>query len=550
MTSTIPVQFLDRVAKQSDRVAMRVDSAEAEVSPITWGSWKRSSLEFAAALLESGARDTGTVAILAGNTPVWPIADLATLLCGKVSVGIYPTSAPVQIEKLLADSSAGVLVIDNQKQLDSVLEMREQLPSLRVIIGAGNTRGRGVVTWADWLAIGEAALDTKGDLEEEIMRTAREIGPDDPAIIVYTSGSTGEPKGAVLSHRCIAASTQSLQEALGLLESDTTLSFLPYSHAAERIAGLYSRIHCGMEATLIENTSRLWAVCELYKPTIFGGLPRYYEKLFNLVRADSQTALGILGGRVRLATSGGAALSTDVAEGLARSGITVLGAFGLTEHLCVAFNRPGDPALDTSGVAMPGTEIRIAEDGEILVRRSELTFSGYHNMPEATRAIFTEDGEWLRTGDIGALDSEGRLRITGRKKDLLALSNGKMVAPLPIEARLAGHPLIAQAVLHAEGRQFVSALILLRPEALETWAREERISGSHDELAAHPRVTGEIQKAVDEVNATLSRSESIRRFIVVGRELSVSASELTPTHKVRRKAVLEKYSAQLDALYN
>jgi long-chain acyl-CoA synthetase len=550
MSLTIPVQFLERAAMHPDRIAMRVDAVDGEEAPITWRNWRKSAFDFAAALLESSASSTETVAILAGNTPVWPIADLGTLLCGKISVGIYPTSAPVQIEKMLADSAAGVLVVDNAKQLDAALEMCDRLPALRVIIGAGNARGPGVITWDEWIDIGHIALTTTQDLEEEIEHGARMVSPEDPAIIIYTSGSTGEPKGAVLSHGCLNASARSIKKALGLLKSDTTLSFLPYSHAAERITGLYTRIHCGMETMLVKDATRLWSVCESYKPTLFGGLPRYYEKLFNMVRAEGRSASDMLGGHVRLATSGGAALSSEVAEGLARSGITVLGAFGLTEHLCVAFSRPGDPTLDTSGIAMPGTEIRIAEDGEILVRRSELTFTGYHNMPDATRAIFTEDGEWLRTGDIGALDSEGRLRITGRKKDLLALSNGKMVAPLPIEARLAAHPLIAQAVLHAEGRQFVSALILLRPESLEAWAREEGISGSHDELAAHPKVTGEIQKAVDEVNATLSRSESIRRFIAVGRELSVSASELTPTHKVRRNAVLEKYSAQLDALYN
>ena len=199
---------------------------------------------------------------------------------------------------------------------------------------------------------------------------------------------------------------------------------------------------------------------------------------------------------------------------------------------------------------MPGTEIAIAPDGEVLVRRCELTFTGYHNLPEATRATFSEDGVWLRTGDLGSLDSAGRLRITGRKKELLALSNGKMVAPLPIEARLASHPLIAQAVLHAEGRQFVSALIALNADAVAQWARTRGITGAPHELAVNAEVRSEIQSAIDEVNATLSRAESIRRFVTIGEELSVAASELTPTHKVRRNAVLEKYSAQLDALYS
>jgi long-chain acyl-CoA synthetase len=305
-----------------------------------------------------------------------------------------------------------------------------------------------------------------------------------------------------------------------------------------------------MEAMHVEDASRMWEVTASYRPTMFGGLPRFYEKLLQTAKSTKQPASEILGGRVRLATSGGAALSIDVAKALAREGVTVLGAYGLTEHLCVAFNRPDDPTFDTSGSAMPGTEIRIATDGEVLVRRSELTFSGYHNRPEATRAAFTADGEWLSTGDLGSLDERGRLRITGRKKELLALSNGKMVAPVPIEERLVQHPLIAHAVIHAEGKQFVSALIALNQEALEAWAKERGIVGSHEDMAAHPSVEAEIQKAVDEVNSNLSRAEGIRRFVTIGRELSVGASELTPTHKVRRKTVLEKFAAQLEALYS
>lgn len=549
MRPTIPVQFLDRTSKHPDRIAMTHYAASGDATPMLWKEWRDSSLVFAAALDESRARETRAVAILAGNNFVWPVADLGTILSGRTSVGIYPTSSSVQIEKMLADSAAGVLVTDDPAQLAVVLEMQERLPGLRVIVATCAASDPRVIAWNEWLDIGRKAIDARPDLAESLIATAQKIDSDDPAIIIYTSGSTGEPKGAVLSHGCVSASARCIADTLGLVESDTTLSFLPFSHAAERITGLYTRIHRGMEAALVEDPARLWDVSRSFKPTIFGGLPRYYEKLHRLVAAEGQTAMEILGGRVRLATSGGAALPVAISEGLAGGGITVLGAYGLSEHLCVAFNRPGDATFDTSGTAMPGTEIRIAEDGEILIRRSELTFSGYHNLPEATRAAFTDDGEWLRTGDLGAVDAAGRLRITGRKKELLALSNGKMVAPLPIEAQLAAHPLISHAVLHAEGQKFVSALIALRPESLEAWARHEGIDSKHEDLASHPKVTDEIQKAVDAVNATLSRAESIRRFVTIGRELSVAASELTPTYKVRRNAVIAKFSAELEALY-
>jgi long-chain acyl-CoA synthetase len=238
-----------------------------------------------------------------------------------------------------------------------------------------------------------------------------------------------------------------------------------------------------------------------------------------------------------------------VAELLDAAGLTVLGAYGQTEHLCVAFHRPERYDFDTVGVPMPGTELRIADDGEVLVRRGALTFAGYFGREGETRAAFTEDGEWLRTGDLGALDARGFLRITGRKKELIALSTGKKVAPLPIEARLAEDPLVAHAVLYGEGRKFVSALVCLRREAAEQWARSRGLALPLDELARHPALQARVQEAIDGVNAALSRSEQVRRFVVLDRELSVADEELTPTHKVRRALVTAKYGDRLDALY-
>jgi len=572
-----------------------LSGADAAARTMTWGEWRDESLSVAAALSADGVEHSRRVAILAHTGFTWPVADIGVLSAGLTSVGIYPTSSPSQIERQLSDCAARTVIVDDVSQLESIRSMRSRLPELREIVSACEMAGDDVTSWGSWIARGAAKLagsSTRSSLE----RTARNLSWSSPALVIYTSGSTGEAKGAVLSHGCIEACTESIDDALEFRESDTTISYLPYSHAAERIFGLYTRIRCGMEAGVIADQSRLWDAITEYGPTVFGGLPRYFEKIFEKLRAEHEVLkgaerarwdrtieLGIalsrmrraglqpsmdqieqwntdgalpierarsyLGGRARLITSGGATLPEEIAEYLDALGVTVLGAYGLTEHLCVAFNRPSDYRFDSVGKPMLGAEIRIAEDGEILVRRSERTFTCYLNRPEESRNAFTADGEWLLTGDLGSLDASGHLRIVGRKKELMALSNGKMVAPRPIEARLTEHPWIAQAVVHAEGRRFVSALIALRREIVEAWAHDRGIDGDYGKLVTHPLIVEKIQQAVDSVNASLSRPESIRRFVILDRELSIEASELTPTHKVRREKVLEKYSAELEALY-
>ncbi|HEV7588049.1 MAG TPA: AMP-binding protein, partial [Longimicrobium sp.] len=368
-----------------------------------------------------------------------------------------------------------------------------------------------------------------------------------------------------------------------------------FCHAAERMFGLYTRIVAGMEAALVPDHTCVWQAADAYGPTLFGGLPRFYEKAYEALHAEHlratgpareawdrtvelgterskrmqasrhvptaleeewsrvgeplfRRARGFFGGRVRRATSGGAVLPAEVAEFLDALGITVLGAYGLTEHLCVAMNRPDAYRFDTAGPAMPGTEMRIAADGEILVRRNDLSFAGYRGRPEETESAFTADG-WLLTGDLGELLEDGSLRVTGRKKELIALSTGKKVAPLPIEAALAQDPWIGQAMLYGEGRKFVSALISLRPAMLRDWRNGGADGHAPDGVLRHPDLLNVVQRAVDRVNARLSRTEQIRRFVVLGRELTAEDGELTPTLKLRRTVVAEKYRDELDALY-
>ncbi len=591
-----PALFFARAAELGDREALRQFDGLRAGERLSWREWANTSRRFAAALVATGHAPGEIVAIFAGNRALWPVADIGVMTAGLIATGMYPTSAPAQVRQLVADSGATAVVVDTIERLAVVLSERDALPMLRTII-AQDLEGpgpAGVISWEEWLERGAAHLAT-GGAEAELTRRLAAVRPDDTAALIYTSGSTGEPKGACISHRYLITSAESIRDTLDLRAGDTTLSYLPFCHAGERVFGLYTRVLCGMPATLVEDHRLIWHAARSTAPTLFGGLPHFYEKVYATLQAEREAASpaersrwddvlalgrqrsalrrrGVVvpvalddewlrrgeplfakvrhhfGGSLRLATSGGAALPTEVAEFLDAVGVTVLGAYGMTEHLCVAFHRPGAYAFEGVGPAMPGTELRVASDGEVLIRRGALTFTGYFGRAEESRSAFSADGEWLLTGDLGELDERRMLFITGRKKELIALSTGKKVAPLPVEASLAEDAWIAQAMLYGEGKKFISALIAPRRASIEEWAAHRGVHVDGD-LLAIPQVAERIQAAVERVNATLSRTEQIRRYVVLDRELSLEEDELTPNLKIRRGVVAERFRDRLDALY-
>jgi long-chain acyl-CoA synthetase len=580
---TVLRRFLDRAHASPDRIALRALAAGGAPADetLTWGAWAERSRAFAAALVEHGVREGDAVAILAGNRPLWPVAEYGVLMAGAVSAGVFPTTTPAQVAEMLADCRPRVVVVDSASQLAKVLAALPHALEGVVVCEAARAAdaappGARVVSWDAWLAAGRAALGCATTACALDARIA-DASPERIAGLIYTSGSTGEPKGACVSHAYYLASAESIRDALGLTESDTALSPLPYAHAAERVFGLHTRVVAGMEAGLVADPARLWDAARAYRPTLFGGLPRFYERLLDELRRVAATASGAdarrwarlrelgaersrlrrsgaavpaalegewrslrpladvvlahqLGGRVRVATSGGAPLAYDVAEALDAFGLTVLGAYGQTEHLCVAMHRPDDYAFDGVGAPMPGTEVRLAADGELLVRRNALTFSGYLNKPEATAAAFTPGGVWLRTGDTAEIDAAGRIRITGRQKEILALSTGKKVAPLPIERRLAEHAAVAHAVVVGDGRRHASALLFVRGDAP---------AGARATLGEH----------VAAVNASLAPHEQVRRWLALDAELTEAGGELTPTLKVRRATVASRFANLIEELY-
>ena len=597
MAETAAAAFLRRVRADGPRralAALAAGGAPADAA-LSWEEWADASRAFAAALVESGHRPGEVVAVLAGNGVEWPVAEMGILMAAGISAGVYPTSAPAQVRQVLADCAAAVVVVDSAAQLAKVRAVRGELPALRTVVAPDADAGWDAAGWEEWLARGRAALAASPEVGGELLRRTGAARPDDVAALIYTSGSTGEPKGAELSHRYLLASAESVRETLGLDGSDRALSFLPFCHAAERIFGLYTRIACGMEAGLVAEHARVWEAARAFRPTLFGGLPRYYEKAAEALRAERDAASGaererwertlalgaelsrtrraglapsaeavaewrrvgapvleraaaLFGGGVRLATSGGATLPARDAELLDALGITVLGAYGLTEHLCAAFNRPDRYRFDAAGPPMPGTELRIAGDGEILLRRCALTFSGYRGRPAETRAAFTADGEWLLTGDLGRLDADGSLRVTGRKKELIALSNGKKIAPLAVESALAGDPWIEQAMLYGEGRGYASALLVLRRQTLEAWARAQGRDPDDPSVLEDAALRASVGAAVERVNAGFSNPERVRRFALLA--TAFDGDDLTPTLKLRRAAIAERYRDRLEALYH
>ncbi len=577
---TVLRRFLQRVTEHPDRVAYRVLSAggAAADGSLTWAGWAAAARALAGALVAGGLRAGERVGVLAGNGVLWPVAELGVLLAGGVSLGVFPTCTPAQARELLVDGDARVVLCDDAVQLAKARAARDAMPRVPALVSRSRDDGdRPAHDLGEWLTSGAGLLED-ASVSAEVDRRTAAAAPGDLAVLIYTSGSTGEPKGACIPHAYLLASAESVRDTLGLTADDRALSLLPYAHASERVFGLHTRLVCGMEAGLVAEPARMWDAARAFRPTLVGGLPRLYEKLHDALASAERAASGAereawrvvrergaersrlrrageavpvaleaawraaqapasellaahLGDAVRLATSGGAPLRRDVAEGLDGAGLTVLGAYGQTEHLCVAFHRPDCYGFDGVGLPMPGTTLRIAGDGEILVRRSALTFAGYLNRPDASHEAFTADGEWLRTGDLGWLDARGALHVTGRAKEILALSTGKKVAPLPIEARLREHPAVLQALVAGEGRRYASAL-LFAPGALDDGA-------THADVAAHVR----------SINATLAPHERVVRWAIVPVEPTEQGGELTPTHKLRRAAVETRYQELLEGLY-
>jgi long-chain acyl-CoA synthetase len=565
---------------------------------INWEDFEEQVHDFACALLAKGLTRGASVAILAGNVPEWTIVDIATIAAGGVGVGIYPTSSPEQCAYIINHSDAQFVFVDSEKQLEKVLQVREHLPKVKEIIVLENpdetearAPARADSSFEDFLGFGR---ENREKFFAKIEETGYGAKPEDTAIMVYTSGTTGQPKGAMLSHRYILNSCESLRRSVPVYDTDVSFSYLPGCHVAERISGIYNRLYNGASVYFVGDLARLYEYMLEVAPTVFASLPRFFEKIYARVVSEVQSlpvrereefekslnvGRGIVrlqmakqeiskdlrerfedvlpnlqrvrdafGGNIRLATSGGAPLPNEIAEFFASAGLPILQAYGLTENICVAFNRADDFKFGTVGKPMPMCEVKIAEDGEILVK-SPMMFSGYYKEPEKTAEMFDADG-WLKTGDLGALDEDGFLKITGRKKEIIVLSTGKNVAPALLENLLKENHLISQAFIYGDGRKFLTALITLNQIEAEAFARANNIAFSDfAELTRKEEIRQTIAAQIEKTNARVASSEQIKKFVILERDFSAEMDEVTPTLKIKRAVVAERFQDVLQSLY-
>jgi long-chain acyl-CoA synthetase len=548
----------------------------------------------AAGLYSVGVRHGDRVAILSESRPEWTLTDAGCIFAGAIDVPIYPTLTPPQVRYILKDSGSRILAVSNHEKFLEVKEILEECPAVEQVVffddaGVANNEGLSLVE-----------LEKRGQMLEQdqpgiVDDLAQATKPDELATIIYTSGTTGEPKGVMLTHSNLVSNLIDSSGHLSFREQDIALSVLPLSHIFERQA-MYMYLFQGMAVYYAESLDMIGPNLREVKPTILVGVPRIFEKIYARIKervaAKGKVNVALLawavsvakdyarfaierkkvprrlafkhrlatrlvfskwreafGGRIRVLVSGGAALPEELGYIYLGAGIPIVEGYGLTETSpVITTGRLEDNRIGTVGKPIPHVDVRIAADGEIETRGPNV-MRGYYNKPEETRAVFTNDG-WFKTGDIGKIDDDGFLRITDRKKELFKTSGGKYIAPQPIEQMIKGSRFVNQVVLIGNGRKFPAALIVPDWQQVESYVQLKGInSASHAELCKHPRIIDLFERQIAGLTHDLAQYERVKKIALLKDELTIEGGELTPTLKVKRRVIDEKYGAVIDQLY-
>ncbi len=525
-------------------------------SDLSWESYQRLVDRAAYAWLSLGVNVGDRLALLSENRFEWLVADLSFLAAGAADVSMHAPLTATQAAYQLKDSGARWVVVSDAEQMAKVAEVQPQLPELEGVVAFDGPAPPALpikfLTWAGLLQRGRQAASQFAD---KLLAREQSVGRDDLAALIYTSGTTGEPKGVMLTHGNLIENAVATYQALPPGPADVLLSWLPYSHIYARLCDHYLSIYSGCTVAVAEGIESLIRNLLEVQPTHMSGVPRFYEKVWDEVAARPESERpkklrDTFGPRLRWMSAGGAPLPPHVAEGFNGCGIPLLQGYGLTESSpVISFNTLTAHRIGTVGRPIPGVEVRIAADGEVLTRGPHV-MRGYWNKPQATAEALDADG-WLHTGDLGEVDGAGFLKITGRKKDLIVLSSGKKIAPQQIESLLAADELIDQAVVYGDRRKFLSAVIVPNLAALAAEARRHNIAvDGPAELVRHPAVFDLVERRVAERLSCVSAPERVKRFILLDRAFTLAADELTATLKVRRQIVIDRYRRELDALYD
>ncbi len=586
--------ILDRVSATPNAEAFRAPTADdSSWSSMTWKQTYDDVEKLAAGLLSLGLEPEQRVSIAANTRLDWILADYSIALAGGATTTVYPSTGDHDVAYILGDSNTRFVYAEDESQVEKIRAHKDELNIEKIILFDGDGDGDWVITMDALRALGEAHLATSPDSVKE---RARSVKKDQLATLIYTSGTTGKPKGVELTHGNWTYEG-AFVESLHIIDiDDVHFLWLPLAHSFGKVL-LALQLQVGFVTAVDGRVPNIVDNLAVVQPTFMAAVPRIYEKVYARV---AQTALSEggakakiftwaftmgnelserelagekisgmnamkrnladklvyskirarLGGRMRYMISGSAALSKDIATWFYTAGLPILEGYGLTEtSAATCVMRPDRIKFGTVGEPAAGTEIKIAGDGEILIRGPGV-MRGYRNLPEANAEVFPGDG-WFATGDIGEIDDMGRVKITDRKKDLVKTSGGKYIAPSAIESQFkAISGLVGNMVVHANDRNFASALITLDPDAAAAWAAEHGKAGaSLADIAKDPELLAEMQGSVDELNTRLNKWETIKKFEILDRDFTVEEGELTPSLKVKRKAVEEKYRDILDAMY-
>ncbi len=596
---TIPAMFWNGVDKRSEQVWMRQKKLGIWHA-WTWGQTGEAVLEIAGGLMSLGLQRGGTASILSNTAIEWVLADLAVLSCGGVSNGIYPTDAPSQVQYLCADSRTAVLFVEDDEQLDKALEVRAQLPLLRKIVvfdmeGLRDLNDPDVISLETLRIVGRDYLAKNPGAVEQRVAACK---PTDLAILVYTSGTTGKPKGAMHLHQGLVFTLHGYNTLVAQDERDERMCFLPLCHIAERMGGAYFAMYTGTKINFVENPETIPENVREIAPTVFTAVPRVWEKFYSGVMISlkeagrvqqmayawgigvgTQIADKVLAGqpvagwlklqftlarwlvlnnvrkligihRARFLVTGAAPISPDLVRWYLALGVPMLEVWGMTETCGASTGVPaGKMKPGSIGPAASYNEIKLAPvTGEILVRGKNV-FAGYLNLQEKTAETIDKDG-WLHTGDVGVVDADGYYRIIDRMNDIIITAGGKNVTPSELENDLKFSPYITDAVVIGDKRPYLTVIIMIDLENVEKFAQDTDVPfGNYASLTQSHEVQALIQAELDRVNHKFARVEQLKKFFLLENQLTAEDEELTPTMKLKRKLVEKKYAAQISAMY-